>query len=591
MKKLFLLLAFAAAFILTMESQAAPAKPVKLLLTQPNGATLEAYLRGDENLHFYVTTDEVLLQKAGDGYWKYANLSGHGTIVAGKCIAKSAEERTDAEKEYVGGIDKVSISNALRAKAREKKNIQLKVAPGEINTPFPTIGTVRGLVILAEYQDIKFSEKTTPELFKELIGGQGYQGELASGSVRDYFTDQSNGLFTPEFDVVGPVTLPQKRVYYGGDKEGEKASQMVIDACILADKEHNVDFTRYDRNDDGIVDFIYVIYAGYGQAQGGPEESVWPQSSSLEYTYWKTLDGMYLGRYSCSCELNGNEGEQLDGIGTFCHEFSHILGLPDIYDPVYSGCLGMGYWDVMDIGSYNNDSKTPSGYTAMDKYTVGWLTPEVLEEPGGNVRLEALGFSNKAYFIVSEKNPNEYYTLENRQKQGWDEHLPGHGLLITHIDYDLNIWNLNRVNTSTSGHERVKLVPADQKNEQGDSGDTYPGTSGNTSFTNNSKPAAEWHTGEKVGRPVTNIREENGVILFDFMGGTGIHQEGSDGVSMQVQGNRIMGDNPQKQEVRIYTIDGRLLEVINRTSFSVTIDEGVYVVKTGGRVMKLRVGH
>lgn len=591
MKKLFLFVAFASAFIFTMESMAAPAKPVKHLLRQPNGITLETFLRGDEFLHYYVTTDDVLLLKAEDGYWKYATLSAQGIVIPGKHIAKRAEERTDTEKIYIEELDKVSISNAMYTKVCDEKNIRQKVAPGEIKTLFPTVGKVRGLVILAQYQDIKFTEKSTSELFKELIDGQGYKGDLASGSVRDYFTDQSNGLFTPEFDVVGPVTLPQKRVYYGGDKEGEKASQMIIDACILADKEHNVDFSRYDCNDDGTVDFIYVIYAGYGQAQGGPEESVWPQSSTLEYVYWKTLDGMYLGRYSCSCELNGSKGEQLDGIGTFCHEFSHILGLPDIYDPVYSGCPGLGYWDIMDIGSYNNDSRTPAGYTAMDKYTVGWLTPEILEEPKENLRLEALGSSNRAYFIVSEKNPNEYYTLENRQNQGWDAHLPGHGLLITHIDYDLKLWNMNRVNTSMAGHERVKLIPADQKNEQGDPGDTYPGSSNNTSFTDNSKPAAKWHSGEKVGRPITNIREEDGIIQFDFMSGTGIHKQKSDRISVQAEGNHITGTNPEKQEVRIYTIDGRLLAALSQNFFTLTVDEGIYVVKTNDKVMKLKVGH
>lgn len=591
MKINYFLSAFVVLLIITMESLASPAKPVKHLLSQPDGTMLEVFLRGDEFLHYYETFDGVLLKQADNGSWNYAVLSEENSVIAGKYVAKMPLFRSVEEQVYVKGINKTALRNVLENKAEKARSVRQKVMPGEIKATFPTTGVVRGLVILAQYQDIKFSKDATSELYKKVIAEDNYVGDISSGSVRDYFVDQSNGLFTPEFDVVGPVTLPQKRAYYGsGSNDGkEKVSEMVIDACLLADNEFDVDFSRYDSNDDGAVDFVYVIYAGHGEAQGGPGESVWPQSSTLEYVYWKKLDGMYLGHYSCSCELKGASGEELDGIGTFCHEFSHILGLPDIYDPI-SVFIGMGYWDVMDIGSYNNDSKTPAGYTAMDKYTLGWLTPEVLTEPQGDVKLEALSASNKAYFIVSEKNPNEYYTLENRQNVGWDAYLPGHGLLISHIDYDLHLWNSNRVNTVAAGHERVKLIAADGDVEKNDAGDTYPGETNNTSFTDTSKPASVWHTGGKVGKPLKNIREENGVIHFDFMGGSGIKLMEGNCMAVYAEGNRIVCSNPEKREVSIYTIDGILLSAFSDTSFEISVNEGVYVVKIDGEVKKLKVG-
>lgn len=592
MKKKHFFYAFALIFIVALESMAAPAKPVKHLLSQPDGTRLEVYLCGDEFLHYYVTTDNILLHKADNGYWKYAVLSADSSIVAGAYIAKMPESRTDEERSYIKGIDKNSLTVAMRhSSVISMAANQQRVAPGEIKGKFPTIGTVRGLVILAEYQDIKFSKNATRELYTNLIAKDNYVGEVASGSVRDYFVSQSNGLFTPEFDVVGPVTLPKERAYYGSNyRDGEKVSDMVIDACHLADENFDIDFTRYDCNDDGTVDFVYVVYAGYGEAQGGPKESVWPQSSTLEYAYWQTIDGMYLGRYSCSCELNDNKGEKLDGIGTFCHEFSHILGLPDVYDPIYSGCPGLGGWDVMDIGGYNNDSKTPAGYTAMDKYTVGWLVPDVLNEAQGNLTLESFSSSNKAYFMVSDKNPNEYYTLENRQNEGWDRYLPGHGLLICHIDYNLHLWNSNRVNTASSRYEHIMLIPADGKMESGDAGDTFPGESNKTSFTDTSEPVANWHSGEKVGMPITNIREDNGIISFDFRSGSGI--ESSSDSCMKIYGDNtgIICSNPDGAEIFIYTIDGRLLSRVNDNSSRINVPEGIYVVKVGDKVMKVKVG-
>lgn len=330
---------------------------------------------------------------------------------------------------------------------------------------------------------------------------------------------------------------------------------------------------------------MFVVYAGYGQAQGGPEETVWPQAVDLTYESWDMYDGLYLGQAACSCELRGNEGEDMDGIGTFCHEFSHILGLPDIYDAAYSGMAGMVTWDVMCKGLYNDDSKTPAGYTAMDKYTVGWLEPVVLDAPAMNLTLKTFSESNEAYFIVCGADNNEYFTLENRQQTGWDKALGGHGLIISQIHYDKSLWNSNRVNTTSVGYEHVALVAADGHASEGtEAGDPFPGETGNTQYTDTSMPGARWHsTAAAVDCPITNIRENDGVITFDFKAeAAGLASvDGAGAASVVVSDGAIVVDNPHGETVTVVGIDGRLVQTSALKNVVCRPGNGVYVVKCG----------
>ena len=578
--------------IATME--AAPALPVKHQLTQPDGTTLTVYLRGDEFMHYYETVDGLMLQKSLNGFYCYAELSKEGKVIASPLIAHDETLRSPDEITYIRGIRQESLRNVLIEKMNLDKSIRQKaVSPGTIKQDFPTVGEVHGLVVLVQYQDIKLSEAATVEAYDRVMNEENYDGDIASGSVRDYFLNQSENKLKLHFDVVGPITLSQNRKYYGSAEEAgkERVDEMMAEAVKLA-KEQNpdLDFSSYDLNEDGVVDFVYAIYAGYGEAQGGPEETVWPQSSTLEYKDWNLYDGLYLGRYSCSCELRGKTGSTLDGIGTFCHEFSHILGLPDIYDPRYSGCPGLNGWDVMDIGSYNNESKTPAGYTAMDKYTLGWLKPKLLDGPQ-SVSLEALATSNKAYFLVSEKNPNEYFTFENRQNVGWDAALPGHGLLICHIQYDKGIWRSNTVNTD--GFEHVSLVVADKNKRESEGSsmkDVFPGSSKNTSFTDDSEPAMLWNSGAKVGKPITNIKEVDGVITFDFMKDTGIESfEAITDFRVYSEGQTIVISNDGLDEINIYSLSGELIYTSKEANCRIPVDKGCYIVRIGTKSSKVNV--
>lgn len=566
---------------------AVPAYPGLRVVRQPDGTQLEVRLCGDERFHFYATADGIVLQQDTAGFFRYA-VWEDGNVVPGKFVARNSECRSVAEQEYVNRIDSAKLRMALSEKMENRR-----VAPGEILSSFPTLGSMKGLVLLVEYQDVRFCGKATRDDFDKLMNEENYSGHFASGSVHDYFKSQSAGQFDVHFDVVGPITLPYDMAYYGTNTEkGENAREMVVDAVELADTEFDIDFSQYDVNSDGFVDFIYVIYAGYAESQGGPSESIWPQSDGLEYYCMKMFDGMYLGRFSCSAELRGNMGQEIDGIGTFCHEFSHILGLPDIYDPLYSGFNGLGRWDVMDIGSYNGNSCTPAGYTAMERYTLGWLEPKVLEWSENGLELEASDTSHDAWFIVSDKDKNAYFTLENRQNVGWDTALPGHGLMICRIHYDIGLWKSNRVNTKTSKYEHVMLVTADNVGGSGtEAADLFPGPTGNKEFSANSVPAAIWPDGSKAGFAITDIRETDGKICFNYNAngsGSDIRMTDFDlEGNCKVIGNEISIFNPLSEIVEVYTMGGELVKQPVRMEYvSFTLPQGCYLIRIGGKTVK-----
>lgn len=548
--------------LLSIGLSASPAMPGKIRVKQPDGTYIEVYLRGDEFFSWYESVaDGSVMRRGDDGF-----------------IKKVADR--DA---FFSSVRKVRAERKLQAKGLSR------VAPGEIDPVFPTTGEVRGLFLLVEYPDVKFSEAAKREVYDELLNSESYSGELSTGSVRSYFKDQSGGKFTPVFDVAGPFCMSQPRKHYGSSSSGpEPVWEMFEEACNQAHAQ-GLDFTRYDSNGDGVVDFVFVLYAGYGEAQGGPTESVWPQQVELDYKVWTTYDGLYLGKGACSCELHGNTGQQLDGIGTVCHEFSHVLGLPDLYDVYYTGHYGLGNWDVMDVGSYNNDSRTPAGYSAMEKYTVGWLTPTVLTASDDVMRLRPFNESDDAYFIVSDKDANEYYTLENRQQTKWDAALSGHGMLVTHIKYDKTAWMSNILNTDKNPYDHVELIAADNKlTTDSEDGDTYPGAKGVTEFSPQTKPAQVWHAKGSETFSLTDITEADGIISFKYV------PESATGISVpfidaDLSGGSLSVDNPHGQKVDVYSADGRLVRSSDAAMVKVQLDKGLYVIRQGRHSVKICV--
>ncbi len=387
---------------------------------------------------------------------------------------------------------------------------------------FPSTGEPRMCVILVQFNDIKFSVADPAGYFSRWLSQEGFSDHGAIGSVRDYFKAQSSGRYAPKFDVYGPVTLGSNRSTYASTKNAYK---MVHEAAGAIDK--NVDFTQYDIDGDGNIDNIFIIYAGQG-ANHGAANAPWPHNSECPTSIFtrKKVDGKLLYHYACCSEL-GRSTTAPDGIGTFVHEFGHIIGLSDLYNTESANEYTPNWWSVMDTGCYLGDSNTPCNYSAYERRALDWLEYVPLTEPA-DVNLRSMTDYNFACVIESGRS-GDYFVLENRPATGWDRGFMGEGMLIWHIDAsDTNALSNNPNNDSS--HLRVDLIEADNSTGTGSyaeiAGDPWPGNSENTEYTATSTPAMlRWNasTGSgktPVDKPVTNIsRHNNGLVSFRFMGG------------------------------------------------------------------------
>lgn len=493
--------------------------------------------------------------------------------------------------------------NRLHARVPEfaKNYVRSTRGPGLYDYSFPCTGKQKVLVILVEFKDVKFNSKNKAQYsktdahtyFSEMLNKKGFDTYGGTGSARDWFLDNSNGKFDPEFDVYGPVSLPQNMKYYGANNysgDDVRAYQMVVDACKALDGEIN--FRDYDRNGDGYVDNVYVFYAGYGEADSDEEDAVWPHSweisSATAPNNWTsgdplTLDGVNIDRYACSNETCGIIGyddrgnsiyaDRPDGIGTFVHEFSHVMGLPDLY---YTGSyednsvFTPGAFSVMDYGPYNNDGRTPPNYSTYERYALDWITPEVM--PSGNRSLENLADCNKA-FIVKTDREQEFFLFENRQQTGWDEYIPGHGMLVWHIDFDEQVFYDNAVN-NTRNHQYVDLVEADNvQSEYSREADPFPGTRNKTSFGSLTRPSLRSWSGGSTGVELTDISESGGKIFFT----AAVEESAVDEIDAEPD-VLLTGDVYDMRGIKVGRVEeGRMPP----------LDSGVYIVKSATQTKKL----
>ena len=515
-------------------SYAAPAYRKKSVVRQSDGTSLTVVLTGDEAMHYFSTLDGKPLVKESNGDFSYARFTADG-FVSTKLLAHDSGSRTIMEKSLLASIDYEPMSVAAASRATT-----YRAAAQRAGSQITPLGDVNVAVVLVQFQDEKFTY--TKEDMENLLNTEGfvYENPIANsiGSARDYFIAQSDGKFRPNFLVTDIVTLDNNMEYYGAnDSKGNdlKAAYAVREGISKASAA-GFDFSKCDNNGDGEVEFVYCIYAGYSESYGAADNTIWPHQWSLsEGASAINVNGVKCNTYACSGELVYNEdyeaemGRVLAGIGLICHEFSHCLGLHDIYDVTYeSGNWGMDYWDVMDQGNYAAEGYVPVGYSAYQRDFCGWRDLVVLEEKG-NYSMPALTQGGVGYKIVNDANPNEYYILENRKCENWDTYLFGQGMLVIHVDYLKTAWDSNEINT-TAGHPRYTLIPADNKLDvYGEvsaqqfvaslKGDVWPGTTGNTELTNTSIPAAKVYKGGYMNKPVTGIKYENYVISFDFMQG------------------------------------------------------------------------
>ena len=386
---------------------------------------------------------------------------------------------------------------------------------GRCESTFPVLGEQKGLVILVEYDDVAFTYGDY-DYFHRMLNEEGFSDYGSLGSARDWFVENSDGKFLPDFDVYGPVKLPNNRQYYGGnDSFGNdiRPHEMAIHACQILDDE--VDFSQYDRDGDGVIDNVFIFYAGKGEHDSGVKNAVWPHSWELalglpgeKYIF----DGVQLNHYACTCEYPSGY-KRPDGIGTFIHEFSHVMGLPDLYVTNYTTGFTPGEWSVMDQGPYNNDRLTPPNYSSYEKGALGWIDFKPFEE--GRMEIHDLSSTNEAFALPTDSD-NEFFFFENRQQHGNDAFLPGHGMLVWHVDYKKSYWTMNIVN-NTSTHQCVDLIEADNvKSTATRASDAFPGTKNVTAFGFDTKPQLISWSKTRLAFDLEDITEsEDGVISFN----------------------------------------------------------------------------
>lgn len=477
---------------------AIPASRDTVWVRQPDGTILSLCLHGDEYLHFTTTVDGYTVIHDGSRGWVYAGL----TYAASDITAHNPTTRDDAEQAWLSSCPKwitpmlsQTVAEERTAEQQRRRCALQRVLGDDRHYDYTRF---RGLVILVDYADKKFHRDDYAAIVDDMVNQENYQGYdnttygRFTGSVRDYFADNSMGRFVPVFDVVGPVTISHSQY----DADGtQNAAQLMADVVEKADAL--VDFSQYDGDDDGITDMVFFIFAGNGSNVGGNDQRLlWPHAGQLRNPRNMQpiqKDGIALGRYACSTEMGGTVAQAYpDGIGVICHEFSHVLGLPDFYDTDYSGSGGQSsdpaLWSLMASGAYRNNSRTPVGYTLFERYAVGFAQPELLTSEG-SYTLRDLAATNRGYRLDT-RQAGEFFLIENRQNTSrWDAYLPGHGMLVFRVDSTSSAaWQNNTVNTNPL-HNYFQLLRAAGDGQQA-SADPFPGTRQVTALTNNTQPAA-----------------------------------------------------------------------------------------------------
>lgn len=561
MKKIFTLLTL---LLMAMSINASKVVTRIFQVTLADGRTVTAQTRGDENCHYVISdTNELLVFE--NGVWRVA---------------------TQAEcKKTFANLPSSSDSQVSLAKSTLTAT-----------SPFPHIGTPKVLVIMVNFTDATFTY--SKDDINQLLNGTTYDtttGLHGYSSAGQFFNDCSGGKFRPQFDIVGPYTLNHNTKYYGD--ENDDMSLFIPDACAAAESA-GVDFSQYDSDNDGRVDLVYVLYAGYGENwdNGKNKYLLYPKSGYA--SDFGTFGGKQVFRYAIDAELVGYPGiekEQgldksyLNGIGVFVHEMTHTMGLPDFYpttkwdDVTYYDNQSMEEWDLMDGGENIYNGYYPAPYSAWERELFGWDTIDTLSTCS-DITLKSYFAGGKALRVMNDNDEtqNEYYILEtipSGANYGWYRKMPGEGLVVTHINYSKNYFSNFSCPNNVHGSPRITLLPADecmyssyrcQKDPTSEyylsdddykkdlKGDPYPGLTNTYSLT-------DWkpYTGT-IDKPITDIVYSEGVTTFKFMGGT------------PTAINEIQNEESDK----IYSIEG-----LNRGTDSSVLPHGIYI-KNGKKFIK-----
>ena len=405
--------------------------------------------------------------------------------------------------------------------------------PGAVDRPEPVKAAVDQsreiLVLLVDFSDNTQSHASAE--FEQLLFGSG------TASMRDYYSQASFGSVTIGGQIAGWYRSGQPYSYYLGDSFGiygryPRNSQGLV-AALVAAADADVDFSRFDFDHDGVVDDLLVVHAGPGAEETGDGRNIWSHKWQLSDTTSgspgpvPTQDGVTVDAYSIQPERFAGGG--LMSIGVFCHEFGHLLGMPDLYDTDYS-TLGLGYFCLMAAGSWGRAAASdPPGSCpvlpcAWNRYLLGWVRPESVEQGGVDsveaALLPAAAANPAAYRVLSNpsgvdwrfggEGSGEYFLVENRQRIGFDRGLPGSGLLILHVDE-------SQAGNNTEAHPLVGILQADHapgyalpKDDPGKDADLWKQSdTGVRSFT---VPSSAFYDGVQSGAAVYAISGSDSVM-------------------------------------------------------------------------------
>lgn len=462
-----------------MSLMAVPARRGWQTMTQPDGTTITVRHMGDEFYHYWEDQNGNQVKQNDEGYWE---------VVGAAPTGEQAVQRMAARR------------------AARPNSVMPRMATKPSTLP------TKLLVLVVNFKDIKMKSAHNAAYFESALN-------TGSNSAKAFFNKSSDGHYVPTFDIFGPLTLDSNESTYGENEGGEEGAdtdpaKMVVDACAKA-AAAGCNFANYDTDGDGVVDNVYVIYAGKGEADGGAESTIWPHSWDLNSAGYRNVkyNGKTVKHYACSSELDGSGN--FDGIGTFCHEFSHVIGLPDYYDTDYGknydNDATPGKWSLMDGGSYNDN---PPLYSIFDKYYMGWATPKILkgkETVTLGIGSEYARQMTSTDALVPYSNTNTVYYVENRSENDpFDRSLPGKGMLIWKVQFNQTAWNNNNLN-NTAGTLRYTVVSAAGKTTKiGTSTDAFPAGGTSVSLYNDNN--------HKITEVARNSTTE--VVTFKYNGGS-----------------------------------------------------------------------
>ena len=484
------------------------ANPSPIEIIQSDGTKITIIPKGDENMKWAQTADGYSIIRNKKGIFEYARMSSTMDMIPSGLHAKNESDRGSSDIQLLGNTPKGLTFS--RNQVGMMKGITQMVQKNRLKSASIS-GTKKFICILIGFPDLAFTK--TKEDFENLFNQAGYITDGASGSVYDYYKENSYNQLNLSVTVAGPFTAANNMAFYGAnDSNGQDANSQALVAEALALADPSVNYADFDNDNDGTVDGLYIIHAGFGEEAGAPADNIWAHNSGISSL---VLDGTILRNYACSSELRGLSGTGITRIGVICHEFGHILGASDFYDTDFAaGGLndGTGYWDIMGKGSWNNNGATPAHHNPYTKiFVFGWATAKTIT-PGTSVTLNDAEKNSNSFYLIKTNTSNEFFLCENRQKQSFDKYIPGHGMVIYHVDG--NFISSAGIGINAGSHQGMYPVcansiglPPTTYGAINSSGLPFPGSSNKTAFTDTTIPSALSWASEITNCPISGITE------------------------------------------------------------------------------------